>query len=142
MRLTKNLLGGLFILIIVSIIYFFRPWLHSMVIYFVKNPIIIEIVLIWVIVNWFLLKKGGKYSQRKKPRVEVIGDVEMNMFRPSYLNFSMMLFFLLFMVASVFSGVIVPLELSHTLDYKEISALPDSSSNVRLMPANIAYRYA
>ncbi len=142
MRLNRKLFMGLFILIIFSIIYFFRPWLHSFVIYFVKNPIIIEIVLIWGIVNWFLLKRKGKHSQKKKPQVEVMDDVEINVFRPSYMNFSMMLFFFLFMISSVFSGIIVPLELSHTLEYKEISALPDSSSNVRLMPVNIAYRYA
>ncbi len=142
MRLNKKLFTGLFILIIVSIIYFFRPWIHSFVIYFVRNPIFIEIVLVWGVVNWFLLKRKGKHSQKRKPQVEVMDDVEINILGSSYINFSVMLLFFLIMAASIFSGIIVPLELSHTLNYKEISALPDSSSNVRLMPRNVACRYA
>jgi len=139
MKLNKNLLTGLFILIIISIIYFFRPWMHSFVIYFVRNPIFIEIILIWGIISWFLFRKR-KYW--RKPKVKIIGEEETNIFIPFYINFSIALLFFLFMIGSVFSGIIVPLELSHTLDYKEISSLPDSSSNVRLMPVNVAYRYA
>ncbi|MCK4429641.1 MAG: hypothetical protein KAU95_04645, partial [Candidatus Aenigmarchaeota archaeon] len=108
----KAMIIGIFA---VLIIYFFRPWLHPFAIYFYKNPIIIEVFLIWAVLHHIFSRKSNK--RKKRPVViegeELTGDI----FQSVLFTSSITILFFMLMLASFFSNFIVPLELSRTLDY-------------------------
>ncbi len=135
MDIKKIIVGVLIILVG----YFFRPWFHPIVIYFYKNPAIIEVTLIWTLIYYlFFLRKRKK----KKRRVEEEGELVMNVVQSTYFTLSIVLLFFLLIGASFFSSFIVFLELPKTLEFNEMQDLPKSTTNLRLMPMSVAYRYA
>jgi len=130
----KKLIG---IIIVIGLIYFFRPWFHGLVMYFYKNPTIIEVLLIWFVIYYIF-----NQPKKKKGKGIALEELAVDTFQsPRGILLAALLIFLL-IFASLFSYYIVLLELPHTLQYNKIQTLPESTTNLRLMPIDTAHRYA
>jgi hypothetical protein len=131
----KKIVG---VLIVISLLYFFRPWFHPVVMYFYKNPIVIEVVLIWAVIHFLFFR----VPKKKKGKGVALEELAVDTFQSPYLIISAVILLFLLLFASFFSNYIVLLELPHTLEYNKIQSLPESTTNLRLMPIDVAKRYA
>lgn len=128
---------GFFIklLIFLTVIYFFRPWFHGFFMFFYRYPIFIELVVLWIILNKFLLRK--KKKRDKEVGVTTISAPDIVKF-----SFSFILLFAFMMGGSLFSSIIAPVHVVNELNYNSINELPETNENIRLMPFDVAYRYS
>lgn len=115
------------IIFILGIIYFFRPWLHSFAMILYTNPALIQLLIIWLLLNKYVLKT--------------------NLFQDDYSKVPLIMFsmFLLFavLIVGIFFGQIMPqLHLASSLEYTSVGNLPETKDNIRLMPYEVAYRYS
>jgi hypothetical protein len=137
MDIKKFIIG----ILVILFVYFFRPWFHSIAIYFYKTPVLLEVILIWGVIYYFFFFRKSKNRKKKKKSIE-LDESGVDIFQSTYFTFSMVLLFGLLIIASFFSSFIVLLELPKTLEFNEIQSLPESTTNLRLMPMSVAYRYA
>jgi len=122
---------------IIGLLYFFRPWFHDFAMYFYKNPVVLELIAIWLVL-YFLFSEKPKKKRRGISENELAVETFQSI-RGILLGI-LLIFFL--MGGVMFSQYIVFLELPNTLNYNEIQTLPESTQNLRLMPIDTAYRYA
>ncbi len=133
----KKIIG---IIIVVGVLYFFRPWFHGLIMYFYKNPAILELIAVWFVIYFLFFGKPKKKSEKRKGVEQE--ELAVETFQSPYgaLLGILLIFFLI--IGSFFSHYIVFLELPHTLNYNGIKDLPGSTENLRLMPIDTAHRYA
>jgi hypothetical protein len=126
------------ILIIVGLLWYFRPWFHEFLMIFYVNPIIIEIFIIWLVIHKLLFSSGKpiiKLSVISGEQSEEIG-IDMK----TLLSFSLL--FVLLMFGMIFTVIIPKVHIANEINYNKITKLPETKQNIRLMPYEVAYRYS
>jgi len=125
-------------LIIILVLWFFRPWFHGFFMMFYKNPIIIQLVVIWFIVHKTLLKNSKKVL---KIDTEIDTGVVVNPIYMTRIAGSILLLFILITFGFMFSNIMPQVHVVNEMNYNKIYTLPETKENIRLMPFEVAYRY-
>ena len=124
------------VIIIAGMVWYFRPWLHGFFMFFYRNPIVLEfLVVIFLITRIKKIKSGLKMGKFKK------GKFDMKEVSAS-LSFIPVLIILLFVLLPFFSDIMPRVNVVNELNYQAIESLPDTKENIRLMPYEVAYRYS
>jgi hypothetical protein len=122
------------VLAVFALLLFFRPWFHGTFIYFYKNPLIIQsIVIAAIFVAYGSIRV--KKKKAKKPNEEYI-------FKSLVMSSFVPVLFAILILSQALSSLIAPMQLTRSLEYENIEKLPQSRENLRLMPMEVAYRYA
>ncbi len=113
------------LLLILSFLWFFRPWFHDWLIVLYKNPALIQAFIIWLLLSKiFIFKEKSDLAESVK------------------ICFSVFLLVLLLSFTGFVSTYLPKLYLAKTLEYNKISSLPETKKNIRLMPFEVAFRFA
>ena len=124
----------LLIVIALVLLFIFRPWFHEPFMFVYTNPIIIEVVIVWLLLNKFVLSK-------RSPEFVIMAEGEERTVNSSWL-LSVPVLVILLMAGLAFSTLIPPVHVVNELEYTKITDLPETTENLRLMPYEVAYRYA
>ena len=127
------------LLLLVLVLWLFRPWFHDFFMMFYTNPAVLELIIVWFILHK-LMVRGGKKT--------VSVDTEIGtriVVNPRYImrmmgSVSILIIFLI--GGFVFANIMPQVYVVNDLDYKNIYTLPETKENIRLMPLEVAYRYS
>lgn len=123
------------LLLVLIVVYYFRPWFHSFFMFFYRYPIFVELFVLWIILHKVLV--GRRVKKDKEVGISVVGPVNVLKF-----GLSFTLLFVFLTGGSLFSSIITQVHLVNELNYNSIGNLPETRENIRLMPFDVAYRYS
>jgi hypothetical protein len=125
------------VLIIVGILWYFRPWLHDSLMLFYVNPVIIEIFVVWLLIH-----KLVSGSKRFKSGVFTSTENQLEVGISTNTLISLSLLFTLLIFGVVFTIFMPKIHVANEIEYSKIDKLPETKHNIRLMPYEVAYRYS
>lgn len=125
---TRNRLKlALAIIAILAVVYFFRPWLHGFAMALYTNPALIQLSIVWLILNKYAFKiRFSQLEDCSRTRMALA---------------SLLLLSAIIIFGGFFSQLMPQLHLADSLEYGSIETLPETKDNIRLMPYEVAYRY-
>ena len=113
---TWKMYGIMSLLVLVLLLYFFRPWFHEIVMAFYTNPAVVFMIVMAAAGAWLLAKKQ-----------KTLGGIAL-------------LLALLSLIVLSLTNVIIGSYIVQENEYNSITALPDTSQ-VRVIPLGVAWRY-
>ncbi|MFW6036185.1 MAG: hypothetical protein ACOCRZ_08025 [Halothermotrichaceae bacterium] len=129
-----------FVLLFVLLLWYLRTWFHGLVMFFYLRPVILQVLIITIVIHFFLLKRSSILSKKHSMVVDQ-NSKETLEFTPAFF-ISVVLFCLFLLPGLLFSGWFRGDYLANNINYIERSTLPESSQDLRLMPYEVAQRYA
>ncbi len=137
-KIKINIIGLIPLLIILGLIWYFRPWFHSTFMFFYTNPIFIEVIVVWFVIHKLFL------GSRKRSRQFLIEGMETPVDTAPMMKFFTSIFVLLLLLSgtALFTSLMPQLHLVNELEYNKINELPETKENIRLMPFEVAYRFS
>jgi hypothetical protein len=131
-KAKKRIVGTVVGLVFIVLLWFFRTWFHDLVMPLWTQPIIIEAIVVWLLIHWGLKAiLNKKYQNINLPLKRAILWV---------ISPSILLVFLI--IAPSVGTWLRMLHLVNNTTYHHIESLPESEEPFRLMPYEVAYRYA
>ncbi|PIN68930.1 hypothetical protein COV93_07355 [Candidatus Woesearchaeota archaeon CG11_big_fil_rev_8_21_14_0_20_43_8] len=119
--------------ILLGLLWYFRPWFHGFVMGVYRNPLMLELIVLWVVLHFTYFRRKGS------------GVVVNTLTGPKTVKFSMgsiLMLVLLLFISPIFSNIAPQLDVVNSLHYTKISDLPETKNNIRLMPYEVASRYS
>jgi len=130
---------SILLVIVLGLAWFFRTWLHGLVMLFYTWPVILEAFVLWGLVHLLLISRSY-FLNRKQPVKDTSGNTT------GYLKLAWLVspfvLILFVLVGSLTASFARQVYLARTLNYQSIDRLPESKRSIRLMPRVVAYRYA
>ncbi len=135
------------LILLLAGLWYFRTWFHTPVMFFYTRPEVIEGILVAWLVSRFGLGRWPFLTRQRRLELEVgttqAGQPKTTTYRyrllPLLAGLAFILIPLLFLLLGSWGRATY---LAQTLPYEKIERLYDSSTRVRLMPFEVAYRYA
>ncbi len=127
--------------LILALVWFFRPLFHSLFMSVYINPIMIEVVVVWFLIHRFLIRP----KESAKKQIEDEDELESGYYDSIYAVKtvgSFIILFILVVAAGVFSHIMPQVHLVNELEYNNIDTLPETRENIRLMPYEVAERFS
>ncbi|MFZ5435129.1 MAG: hypothetical protein ACOZCF_02145 [Bacillota bacterium] len=131
--------------IALAVLWFFRTWFHTPVMFFYTRPEILQGVLFTFLLSRFVLPRWRFLSRQRQftATYSNMGQVFKKTYHFRLLRMGAILLGLFILPAFfVFASWGRATYLSQTLSYNKVNRLPDSTQLIRLMPYEVAYRYA
>lgn len=128
---------------VILLLWFFRTWFHTPILWGYTHPVLLEAILIWWILHRFILRRWGALTRVREWVVAGQPSQPSSVTRVRFLwPASATVFILLAIFSLIAAGWAQGAYLARTLAYRSISTLPESRESVRLMPLEVATRYA
>lgn len=141
MRFIVAILG----IALVVLAYVFRAFFHDLLLFFYVHPALFEGFVLWLLLHLFVLRqiRGLTRVRRSFYRVAVNGRLESRPFHYRWLGWVSVPILILLLAASLLLGNgLSMVTLASETDYSPIEVLPESGESIRLMPREVAARYA
>ncbi len=133
MKTVLLVLGVLFLVLL----WYLRTWFHGIVLFVYATPILWQVLALTVILHLLVVRRIRALHQPHEISIE--GAV----YRLRHSQwFTPCLFVILLVPALLMAGWLRGADLAESLTYRQIDGLPESQENLRLMPYEVASRYA
>lgn len=147
--MSKNLLL-LPAILISGLAYFFRPWIHSILLTFYVNPFLVQSALVGILAGGFVFWRKRKNQESGEPvddGVEREREDKVNRIRLDGQVVSVIstTFFVLLVFGGVFNTAYTNVSMAEDVqqDLTDIDSLPDiDNENPRIMPKTVAKEFA
>lgn len=128
------------ILVLLALAFYFRPWIHDIVMFLYVNPVIIQAIILTALIHYFVFKRIPFLSKPMEVELNTGTQETVNATPSSFLTPLLFVFLLIF--GLIFSSWFRNVHIADTVEYAFRDNLPESSENLRLMPYSVAQRYA
>lgn len=129
-----------FLLLFLFLFWYFRTWFQGLLMFFYIRPVILQVLIITILIHYLFLKRIPFLA--KKHSMIVDGNKRETVeYTPAFF-LSSTFFIILLIPALLFAGWFRGDYLASNLDYYDRAELPESSQELRLMPYEVAQRYA
>ncbi|NLM26264.1 MAG: hypothetical protein GX208_09160 [Firmicutes bacterium] len=124
----KNLIRFLVITgLLIAGLWFFRTWFHGIFVFLYATPVIWYMLLITIILHFALFNRS--------PELKKIGS-------NAAITVSFFVFVFLLAGGLILAHIARGLTIAETVEYQTRESLPESTDSIRLMPYEVAKRYA
>ncbi|MHB1419817.1 MAG: hypothetical protein ACYCX4_09585 [Bacillota bacterium] len=130
------------LVLILAALWFFRTWWHSPLLLLYTHPVIFYIALIWWLLHQYVLSRLNCLKKERIMRYKDSKGMEKNRNYRLLGSVSLVILIILFVAGLVLAGWARATGLASSLKYVPVDHLPESRENIRLMPAEVATRYA
>ena len=132
-----KVLRWLFLAVFVLLFWYVRTWFHGLLLFFYTTPVIWQVILVTLLVHYLILSRIPAIN---RSRLYKSDDTQFHFSHTMWITPLLFLFLLIpgLLGAQWARGV----DLARTVEYQAISALPESTEDLRLMPFEVARRYA
>lgn len=128
--------------VILLLVWFFRTWFHGPVMLFYTYPVIWVAVAAWLLLHFFVLSRNHWFLRRREMQLtDGKGRKITSTYSPHWWA-SLCLLVLLVLAGTILANWGRVTYLAHNLEYRRITRLPASHDDIRLMPPEVAFRYA
>lgn len=128
------------------LLWYLRTWWHAPLMFFYTNPAVLEGFGVWLLLEIFWFRRrwtGVKVLEYVKTdsRGRKTGERgEVRLPRRAFSYFLVLPALLIF--PPLLADICRQVDIVNRVEYHKITALPDATQNLRLMPEVVAYRYA
>ncbi len=127
-------------LLFLFLLWYLRAWFHGLVMLFYTYPVILQTLLVTIIVYFLILSRIPALSRTSKMTVDDKKNEHI------YISANMIIVPLLFVIllipGIIFANWFRGAYISQNMEYSFRSDLPESGTSIRLMPYDVAQRYA
>ncbi len=123
----------------VAVFYYLRTWFHWPVMLFYTRPVLIQALVLWLVLHVFLFRRWKK--EKSFTYKDQTGNTHQSTFKFKWLSYCAVLP-VLFGLAFIPASVLPQLKLVDELEYNAIDKLPEAEEDIRLIPYEVAKRYA
>ena len=126
--------------------YFFRPWIHSLLLGFYVNPYLIQSVLLGLLAGGFVYwRKRRKNRAKTNEEGQEVDDWQNVKIDGRMVNIASTVFFVLLVIGGIANTAYTNVSMSQDLETEltEIDSLPDiDNENPRILPKTVANEFA
>ncbi len=124
--------------LLLILFWYFRTWFQPLIMLFYTHPALIQAIVLWGLLHYFWfrnIKKEKVFSYKGQD-----GKQHTSTFRFKYLSYLVLLIFLI--TGLITSNIVRQLHMVRELEYIPRDSLPEAGNEIRLMPYEVAKRYA
>lgn len=130
-------LRWLLLIVVLALVWYLRTWFHGPLLFLYATPVIWQVVIVTLVVHYLILARIPALNRSHLFQGE---DTHFHFTHTMWLT--PLLFLLLLIPGLLGAQWARGADLARSLQYHEVAGLPESAADLRLMPYEVARRYA
>lgn len=137
--MKRNFSPSIIIVLILGLLWFIRTWFHGILVFVYATPVIWFSLLLTLLIHYGIFKRIPALARPQQVQVEGVGKVNTGT-GAAFLTF--FVFCILLTSGLIFANIARGVKIAQTVHYQIRESLPESTNSIRLMPYEVAKRYA